>query len=127
MNTHQKQQFRDVPLEVAMLAWNSQRDNYGGREPGKVMIVSWPDRDHDADKLVNSCLAPFSYWSTMSAAERLLQLYIEAFHIVLRDGVSPKAMHAALLVVPEYRESLSDDLFHATMAASDRIFEGWNS
>lgn len=47
----------------------------------------------------------------MTAKERLLKLYIEAWHIIARDGVSPEDVHAALMVIPEYRESLSGETF----------------
>jgi hypothetical protein len=47
----------------------------------------------------------------MTAKERLLKLYVEAWHIIARDGVSPDDVHAALMVIPEYRDSLSGETF----------------
>jgi len=54
--------------------------------------------------------APFTYWEGMAPARRLLQLYIEAWHIVIRDGVDPAAVHAALNVIPEYRDTLTEEI-----------------
>ena len=38
-------------------------------------------------------------------------LYIESWHIMARDGITPKDLHLAMSVVPEYRDSLSGETF----------------
>ena len=75
-------------------------------------------------KVTDSTGACRSEWRKYTAKERLLMLYIEAWHIVARDGVKPEDMHAALMVIPEYRDSLSGETFFSwanaqAMAAAD--------
>lgn len=36
-------------------------------------------------------------------------LYIEAWHAIIRDGINPRDMHRALMVIPEYRNTLAAD------------------
>jgi len=43
--------------------------------------------------------------------QQLLRLYIEVWHIVCRDLVPAELAHDALLVIPEYRETLSGEQF----------------
>jgi hypothetical protein len=110
--------FGDVPLKSAMIAWNSLHDGYFGI-PGRVMVIPWPDRGCcDFFKLANT-VGACSGWRGMGSftgkrlneSQMLLQLYIEAWHIVCRDGVNPEAMHSALMAIPEYRETLSGERF----------------
>jgi len=110
--------FGDVPLKSAMIAWNSLHDGYYGT-PGQVMVIPWPDRGYcDFFKLANT-VGACNGWRSMGSftgkklnkSQMLLQLYIEAWHIVCRDGVNPEAMHSALMQIPEYRETLSGESF----------------
>lgn len=50
----------------------------------------------------------------MTPAERLLLLYIGAWHAIFVHGVSPQSVDAALRVVPEYRETLTTDFSPAS-------------
>lgn len=103
----------DVPLKDAMLAWNNMRDTTSGR-PGAVAVVPWPDKRDLCERLKLTCTAgacSADWHSLNNRAERLCKLFVEAWHIVCRDGVTPKAMHHALMVIPEYREILTGEKF----------------
>lgn len=97
--------FGDIPLKSAMIAWNDLREDRG--TPGQVMVIPWPDTKAACDhlKLTMTCGAAMTEWRNWSKERRLLQLFIEAWYIVCGDGVEPKAMHDALMVIPEYRDT----------------------
>ena len=97
--------FGDIPLRSAMIAWNRLDETQG--TPGAVMIIPWPDSKGYCDffKLTMTCGACMSDWRNIPKHKALLQLFIEAWYIVCRDGVSPKDMHEALMVIPEYRDT----------------------
>lgn len=109
--------MNDISLIDAMILWNPRHEN----EPienndGRVCVVKWPDRPNNQDKLglIYSNGACFSCWREASDFQRLTKLFIEAWHMVCRDGVHPKAIHEALMVIPEYRAALSGDEFFAS-------------
>ena len=97
--------FGDIPLRSAMIAWNRLDETQG--KPGAVMIIPWPDEKGYCDlfELTMTCGACMSYWQSIPKHKVLMQLFIEAWYIVCRDGVSPKDMHEALIVIPEYRDT----------------------
>lgn len=98
--------FGDIPLKNAMIAWNAMRDGLHA-EPGKVIVIPHPDSCGYCNRLkvLNTVGACMTEWRRMTKAQRLCKLFIEAWYIICRDGVSPKAMHEALMVIPEYRET----------------------
>lgn len=101
--------FGDIPLKKAMLAWNP-NNKYAFGEPGKVMVIPHPDKGYcDHFKLVCTVGACMGGWDKITRTERLAHLFIEAWFIVCRDNVSPKAMHDALMVIPEYRDTWSGE------------------
>ena len=105
--------FGDVPLKIAMIAWTP-RCNPGEGVAGRIIVIPQPLDCADwflHFGVTNSTGACRSEWRKYMAKEQLLMLYIEAWHIVARDGVTPEDMHAALMVIPEYRDSLSGEAF----------------
>lgn len=100
--------FGDVPLAHAMLAWNPLP--YGD---GRMVVIPHPDSDHWTDrlKLSDTTCACWTYWGEGTKEKQLTQLFIEAWHIACRDGVRLETIHAALMVIPEYRETLSGETF----------------
>ena len=100
--------FGDVPLARAMLAWNPLP--YGD---GRMVVIPHPDKDHWTDrlKLSDTTGACWDYWGEGTKQKRLTQLFIEAWHIACRDRVRLETIHAALMVIPEYRETLSGETF----------------
>lgn len=113
--------FGDVPIKIAMIAWNPVR---GG--DGRIQIIPHPDDRDWTSFLKLRCTdgACWGYWGKAPKHKQLLKLYIEGWHIVCRDGLSPHAVHAAFMVIPEYRETMSGETFfwgtpHATKTARE--------
>jgi len=105
--------FGDVPLYDAMITWNGLADVSATYKLG-IAIVPHPEPDFCRHwKLSNSAGACYTYWRELSTPRRLLQLYTEAWHIVGRDLVPMEMVHDALLVIPEYRDTLSGEEFFA--------------
>lgn len=101
--------FGDIPLKNAMLAWN-ENNKYAYGERGKVMVIPHPDKGYcNYFKLANTVGACMVGWEKLTKTQRLAHLFIEAWFIVCRDNVSPKAMHDALMVIPEYRDTWSGE------------------
>ena len=103
--------FGDVPLRKAMVAWNSVWDDHAG-EPCKVVVIPWPDKDRWCNHLglantVGACSADPKWSDT----ETMLNLMVEVWHIACRDRVPLENIHNALMVIPEYRETLSGETF----------------
>jgi len=96
-----------VPLVRAMLCWNADRPNQRG--PVGARVVWYPDRAWQADAYRVSVGACFSEWGGMSDRQRRLQLMLDAWAAVVRDGVPAAAMHEALLAIPEFRAMMSSD------------------
>lgn len=109
--------FGDVPLKIAMIGWTP-KGRFGKTPltgiPGKIVIIPKTNDGRDWFRhfgVTDSTGACWVQWREMTAKERLMKLYIEAWHIIARDGVSPEDVHAAFMVIPEYRDSLSGETF----------------
>lgn len=91
-----------------MLAWNPRP--YGD---GMMAVINHPDERHWTRhlQLSDTTGACWSSWSGATNHRRLLQIFIESWHIVCRDGLDPKMVHEALLVIPEYRATMSGEEF----------------
>lgn len=103
--------FGDISLKNAMVAWNCARSG-----DARVAVIPHPDK-YDWTrhlKLSSTTGACWTVWGKWTTRQRLHKLYIEAWHMVCRDGVPPKAVHEAFMVIPEYRESLSGETFFWT-------------
>ena len=92
-----------IPLKTAMITW---RPAYQG-EPD-CEVVNHP-LTHYYKWLPFSHGACYSDWRKMTATNRKLMLMIEAWHITCRDGVPLETIHNAMMVIPEYRDMLSED------------------
>ena len=112
--------FGDIPIKYAAIGWNCTRPSpmeFYGYIKGKIVIIPMDvqlSRKGDLWrqlKLSNSTGAVFSEWSNYTKKERLLKLYIEAWHIICRDGLNPKDVHEAFMVIPEYRQTMSGEMF----------------
>ena len=99
----------DIPIAHAMLVWAPRDEELNPKERKRVQVVHHPDRYNAQGSLRCSSGACWAYWRDMSTKERKLKLLIDAWHIVLQAGLPPKDVHNALLVVPEYRETLALD------------------
>lgn len=101
--------FGDVPLKHAMISWNHR----GKTGDGRIEVIPHPDSHgwHRRLNYMNSTGACWCDWGKWKKRDRLLKLYIEAWHIIARDGVDPEKVHQALMVIPEYRDTLSGEYF----------------
>jgi hypothetical protein len=87
-------------LQTHMLAWQ--------RDTGEVKAIAHPANDGARGwYTTGACTSeiankPFAY--------RQAQLFVEAWHIVLRGEATPLAIHQALLAFAEYRDALNDQL-----------------
>lgn len=108
-------QFGDIALKDAMIAWNPR--SYGD---GRIMIIPHPDNDNWTDrlKLSDTTGACWSHWASLTKEDRLTKLYIEAWHIACRDRVLLKDIHEALMAIPEYRATLSGEEFFSPERAT---------
>lgn len=92
----------DIPLREAQILWD-----YSGREPDAASIVvtgadagRWNDRDYLSSW--GCCNAEFA---DANDNERLKQLFAKFIELVTIEGLEPRKVHDALLVIPEYREA----------------------
>lgn len=95
----------DVPIERAMILWTPRSLN--------VCVVRWGSEDpriHDREQFGRSDCAPWEDYRAGSASYQLARLWRCALTIILRDDVPPSAVHNALLVVKEYRDTSPGDL-----------------
>lgn len=92
-----------------MIAWNPTREpSYKRGLPGQVGVCEHPD---------NGQLGHLSSWVCLrqclpeKASVELyqLQILIEAWHMMGRDGISQNAIHDAFMVIPEYQSMMSSD------------------
>jgi hypothetical protein len=86
----------------AMLCWT----------PGTsdVLVVPWPDKDGLGKLCQMSGLACYSDVRGMDYETRKAHVFIEALHLIIRDGCEPKAVHKALRGLEEYRDGCADDM-----------------
>jgi len=111
--------FDMVPLERAMIAWTPKRWWKTGMlgEPGNIFVIPWPQpTDQNWFQVLGltdstgACLTKFQNWTTEA---RLNFLHYEAWRIVCRDGLDPRAVHNALFCIPEYREAMNNESWFA--------------
>lgn len=93
-----------IPIEKAMILWNSKS------EGGGIKVVEHPETNREFRHLHKSGGACYSYWRKMTTEQLKNRLMVEAWDIAVRDGLDPREIHDALMVVPEYREMLSGDM-----------------
>ena len=108
-----RRRIGDVPVRYAVLAWNP---TLGGAGDGRIMILphgrdageycgAWADRL----KLSSTYGACNAGWETGGAKRICHRLLVEAWHIVVRDGLNIQDAHEALMVVPEMRLIIGPD------------------
>jgi hypothetical protein len=103
----------DVPLADAVIAWTPVCSSWISTGKIAVMRLGSHKPLYDELGLLFDTGAVFGKWKQLTETERLAKLYIEMWHIVLRDGLNPLDVHSALSLIPEYRVSLSEDFQRA--------------
>lgn len=90
----------DVPVSDAMLVWSSGE---------KVGVVPHPDDRGLADDFRSSVGACFTSWREQTTEGQKAMLMVEAWHVAAFYDIPAKAVHEAMLCIPEYRDMLADD------------------
>lgn len=97
----QLKHFRDVPIAIAMIAWNWMPPHGDGR----IQVIPWPDTKGWCSRLKLSCTtgACFTGWCDLTEHDQLCRVLIESWGIVVRDKLPLESVHDALLMIPEYK------------------------
>lgn len=93
----------DVPLAEATILWDSLEE--GVSPPVKVL----GSQDADDRRYSASRGACDGDWTIGSDVFRLLRLFALVQHMTLVEKIDPRAVHDALIVIPEYRRLLPPD------------------
>jgi hypothetical protein len=88
--------------KTVMLCWNPDSD--------QVALIDLADPYNLSKEYSRKTFAYFSGFRKCSFEKRKAQLFIEAMHLIIRDGCSPEAVHKALLELEEYRDGLACDM-----------------
>ncbi len=86
----------------SMFVWNDNSSN--------VIAISWPDKAAHGKHFQKSGGACYSHVQQMDFEQRKAHAFIEAMHLIIRDGVCPHAVHKAFLNFDEYRDGCSSDM-----------------
>lgn len=102
--------MNDVSITEVMICWTSDKDYFAKKSTrGKVALVSWPDARRASDIYVSTTGACDVCVQEYSPLERAHFVLSTALGMILRDGMSPAVVHAALWPLIEYRNALPDD------------------
>ena len=95
------EEARIISARDQMLCWN----------PGtsEVAIFNHPDHSRLSRRYRMSAFACYEHWSNLSREQMKAMIFIEAWHLVVRDRCDPAAVHKALIRLREYQDGLSDD------------------
>lgn len=75
-----------------------------------VGIVQWPDSSRASRAYVMALGACMTEFRKAEPERRLLIAMLDFNHMVVRDGICPKAAHKAFLQIDEYRDAMSRDM-----------------
>lgn len=93
-----------------MLCWNpTWLDEDLGYELGKVALVPWPGRGRGKEYRMSSLACDVDVRES-SFKQRKAKVFMDAIHLIVRDGIDPEVVHQALLGLEEYRDGCSDDM-----------------
>lgn len=76
----------------------------------RVALVPWPDESGASNEYEYTGLAGWVWVRSADFATRKQIVFVEAMHLIVRDGCCPKAVHRALLGLREYRDGLAEDM-----------------
>ena len=89
-------------LTTHMVCWDE-----GGH---RVTIIQYPDEIGLSDSFDCSFGACDSEIQTAKFSKRKLAAFVEAVHLIVRDGCDPIAVHKAFSLLEEYRHGLAADM-----------------
>ena len=94
----------DVPLSNAMILWDEEPQD--GR---RIVVVA---RGEDDDPAFSSSYGACNEeWTAADDVGRLLRLLAKFAELTVQEGLSPREVHQAFSVIPEYRHSLHFAMF----------------
>lgn len=76
---------------------------------GDVLLKPWPETDgeHLNYKSGLACYLPIQ---KATFEQRKLMVFIEAMHLVVRDGIDPQKLHKVMMELEEYRDGCAYDM-----------------
>lgn len=91
-----------IHAKNAVLCWN----------PGtaEVAVTPYPDVFGLSDRYQRTSMGVMTAVRSMGFEQAKLYCYIEAMHLIVRDGCDPQAVHRALLNVKEYVDACANDM-----------------
>jgi hypothetical protein len=92
-----------------MIAWTPADDTFW-KTAGQVVVVPHPDFEDLSEGYRKTTGACFAAFHEASDDQRLAMILLDFHSMVVRDGIDPRAAHAALLVIDEYRRAISPDV-----------------
>lgn len=99
-----------IPIKKAMILWNPRRGYIRpGTTAGEVAVCEHPDTNYRYIHLINAVVLHGDMPKNARISDYKLQLLIEAWHMIGRDGMKFIEVHNALMDIPEYRDMLSSD------------------
>lgn len=91
-----------MKLSQGMFAWN----------PGtsEVRAGPWPDTTGWTETYQMTGGGCWEFVRRLPSEQAKAHLYIQAMHLIVRDGVEPAAVHRAFQAFDEYVDALADDM-----------------
>lgn len=90
----------DIPLRDAMIIWDKELS------PPLKVVANGSDDDDRYSSSYGACNAD---WSHADDVGRLLRLFSRIPEWTVLDGISPREVHDALWVIPEYRRAVAKE------------------
>ncbi|HVJ03826.1 MAG TPA: hypothetical protein VM662_16735 [Sphingomonas sp.] len=95
----------DIPLASAQIIWTlSSEEALPGDPPVKVVGIPGDDDSRYLSSW-GACNQDFNDASNDRKLALLLSKFVD---LTINDGIAPQDVHNALMVIPEYRQSLND-------------------
>jgi hypothetical protein len=98
--------MQNIHLNEAVLTWEPKKED----TPGTALVVPYSELDKHNDGATMTFGACNAHFQKAAKEQKLLLLYIAAWQAVIRDGVDAQNMHTALCDIPEFRETLAEDV-----------------
>lgn len=95
----------DIPLEEAQIIWADAEDNID--PPVAVRSIDKPHRGDE--RYANSNGACCAGWREAGGLGQLIRLFALVQDMTLSAKLDPRAVHDALIVIPEYRSIMPSD------------------
>ena len=78
-------------------------------DTGDVLLVPWPSV-YNSHPGYWSGFACYSDFRRASYKERQCMVFVEAMHLIIRDGIDPVKLHHVLMELEEYSSAMAEDV-----------------